>query len=136
MAFNRLAYDTCAYQKYLHQSVAPINYMLAPERFEHQHKCRNEFGLAAGPQTSHIQGNMVDLDSDLRGITRHATLCPQYKHAPQSNPNRIERTNYGSCSANIQIDTTPLHLQSCQMNSYSPIPSASFQEAYECPKKV
>lgn len=130
MSFNRLAYDTCSYKKYLEQSVAPIDHMLDPSRFEHRAKCANQMGLVAGPQVSHIKGNMVDLESDLRGITRTATSCPEYKHKPIPG-NEITRTNYGG-GPNIAIDTTPMHLQTCQMVDYRAIPDAGFASPFKC----
>ena len=40
------------------------------------------FGLVGGTNVSHIKGNLVDLENDLRGQTRSNTKCPARKYAP------------------------------------------------------
>ena len=56
--------------------------MLYPGRYENCSKCRHEFGLLGGTAVSHIKGNLVDLENDLRGQTRQNTKCPTLKYAP------------------------------------------------------
>ena len=57
-----------------------LEYMLDSARYENCNKCRMELGLVGGTAVSHIQGNLVDLETDLMGITRKASLCPQKKY--------------------------------------------------------
>ena len=80
MSFNRLQYDNCAYTHQLHESVGTLAYILDPSRYENCNKCRMEFGLVGGTNVSHIKGNLVDLETDLKGITRLATKCPTKKY--------------------------------------------------------
>ena len=70
MSFNRLAYDSCEYQQKLEQNVSNIDFILDPIKYEHDQKCRNEFGLLGGTNVSHVKGNLVDLENDLRGQNR------------------------------------------------------------------
>ena len=79
MSSNRLIYDTCAYKHELSQSVGPLEYVLNPMKFENCNKCRMELGIIGGSSVSHIKGNLVDLETDLLGITRKASLCPTEK---------------------------------------------------------
>ena len=51
-------------------------------KYENCNKCRNEFGLLGGANVSHIKGNLVDLENDLRGQTRPNTRCPDKKYKP------------------------------------------------------
>ena len=129
MSSNRLIYDTCAYKHNLQQSVGPLEYVLNPMKFENSSKCRIDLGVVGGTAVSHVRGNLVDLETDLRGQTRRTTKCPTklYQNpCPQGDinnckpgtihipgdPSQTERT----------IDTTMLHLPSCQMMRYKPTP--------------
>ena len=76
MSFNRLSYDTCEYRKTLDQSVSPLSYILNPMKYENCNKCRMELGIVGGSNVSQIAGDLVLLESDLRGQTRPASKCP------------------------------------------------------------
>lgn len=120
MSLNRLKYDECANIEAMRISAAPALYVMDPSRFENENKCRHEFGLLGGANVSHISGNLVDLESDLRGITRPASVCPVMKYEkPKSNV--IMPKNYMKFANVPQIDTTPQHLTSCQMIHYPPV---------------
>ena len=113
MSSNRLIYDTCAYKK----STSPLQYHLNPLKYENCNKCRIELGLVSGPATSQIKGNLIDLENELRGQTRLLSRCPNKSYQPgqkiytRDNHNRIR-----------EIDTELVHLPSCQMIKYKPIP--------------
>lgn len=116
MSFNRLKYDTCEYQQELKQSVGTLSYVMSTLPFENCQPCRHELGLVGGNAVSGIKGNMVDLESDLRGQTRILTKCPTRKYTP-SNDGFIhnDMTN--------PINTQPMHLPACQMISYKRVPA-------------
>ena len=74
MSSNRLIYDTCAYKKRLLESTGPLNYSMYTGKYENCAKCRVEFGTVGGNGVSLFNGNLVDLESDLRGQTRPFAL--------------------------------------------------------------
>ena len=121
MSANRLSYDECSYKQALFQSVAPVNYTLDPIMYEHANKCRMELGVVGGTNVSHIKGNLVDLENNLRGQTRPSTRCSQYKFQPTQS-NILSSQEYIKPVEHPQIDTTLQHLNSCQMFNYAPIP--------------
>lgn len=82
MSSNRLCYDSCAYQTKLQQSTSPLDYALYAGKFENVGKCRIEFGTVGGNAVSLYAGNLVDLESDLRGQTRLNSQCPATKFNP------------------------------------------------------
>jgi hypothetical protein len=101
MSSNRLSYDACAYQKSLQESTSPLEYMLYSGKYENCAKCRIEFGVVGGTSASLFSGNLVDLESDLRGQTRQASMCDRNMYAPnQQNNNKL------------------VHQPSCQMQYY------------------
>ena len=97
MSSNRLSYDSCAYQKSLQESMSPLDYMLYTGKYDNCAKCRIEFGVVGGNNVSLFSGNLVDLESELRGQTRQASLCPTNESIFLTNPKLM---NQPSC--NIQ----------------------------------
>lgn len=112
MSSNRLIYDDCAYKKTLQQSTDPLQYALYTGKYENSAKCRIELGSVGGNGVSLFNGNLVDLESDLRGQTRQSSLCPCDKYGPESKGGVVQ---YGS--------KVPLkHQASCQMVNYPKVP--------------
>lgn len=83
MSSTRLSNDTCAYKKQLLESTGPLNYAMYTGKYENCARCRVEFGIVGGNNVSLFSGNLVDLESDLRGQTRPASLCPSMKYHPK-----------------------------------------------------
>jgi len=133
MSSNRLTYDKCAYRAALQQSVGPVDYMLDPIKYEHCKKCRMELGIVGGTAVSHINGNMVDLESDLRGQTRTGTRCAQYKYIPSAGT-MLQSKNPISCQPGPEIDTSLKHLESCQMVDYQEVPREPRGQPFSCHK--
>jgi hypothetical protein len=74
---NRLRYDNCAYAKTLSESVSPFAYMMYDGKFENCGKCKLD--NAWRPYYKEV----VDVESDLKNITRPATKCPSLKYNPK-----------------------------------------------------
>ena len=126
MSSNRLSYDTCEYKQRLNESVGPLQYMLNPMRYENCSKCRMELGVVGGTGVSNIKGK--------------ASLCPsnQYQSVCANgdlnncNPSPIQIKGNG-CGLPRTIDTTPVHLPSCQMIRYKPTPLPPALNLNSCP---
>lgn len=129
MSFNQLMYDQCATSQYLRQSVSPLAFRLDPIQYENCNKCRIELGTVGGSAVSNISGNLVDLESDLKGITRLNSKCPTLDYqmpCPQvgmgnCQPNKIRIRGTPTTRAR-NIDTRLVHLSPCQMHRYKPVP--------------
>lgn len=131
---NRLTYDTCAYSKAIGESVAPLDYMLDPVKFEHCDRCRVELGLVGGTAVSHINGNMVDLENDLRGANRPNTHCPSYKFLPPpAGSHVVQGKEYVKPVCHPAVDTTPQHMRACQFTSYPAVPLPAPAAPFVCP---
>lgn len=115
MSFNRAKYDECTYKQNLQGNVSTLSYILSPLNYEHKDKCRNQLGFVGGTAVSHIKGNFVDLDSELRGQTRYISKCGNNLYVP---------TDDGIIKNDKTppIDTTALHLPSCQAIMYRSVP--------------
>jgi hypothetical protein len=108
------------------QSSGMFSYTQIPQKFENPNKCRNALGLVGGSEVSNIGGNMVDLESDLFGITRVQSKCiarqyqpacalggPECADTPPSFSFRDKSTGVVST-----VDTTPRNLPTCQFVTY------------------
>jgi hypothetical protein len=108
------------------QSVGMFAYTQMPTQFENPNKCRNALGLVGGSEVSNISGNMVDLESDLLGITRVQSKCiaRQYKPAcplggpgcPETPPSFTFRDK--STGEVRVVNTAPRNLPTCQFTTY------------------
>ena len=128
---NRLTYDSCAYNQDLAQSVNPLSYILDPIKYENCEKCRMELGLVGGTAVSHINGNMIDLENDLRNQNRPNTHCPSYQFQPTTG-NTIQGKEYIKPVCHPQIDVSMKHLKPCQMIDYRAVPLAPPIDLYQC----
>jgi hypothetical protein len=139
MSFNRLIYDNCSYKHQLHENVGTLAYILDPNRYEHSGKCRIELGVLGGTNVSHIQGNLVDLESDLRGTTRHLSKCPEFNYqnpCPQGDMNTCRPKNIviseNPANSGRIINTNLKHLPACQMVHYKHTPLPPTIPSVQC----
>ena len=125
MSFNRTKYDTCSYKLDLQTSVDTLGHILSPYRYEHKDKCRHQLGFIGGTNVSHVKGNLVDLDSELRGQTRIISKCQTNMYVP---------TNDGIIKNDKTepIDTGKLHLPACQSIMYRSVPTPPKMEYNHC----
>ena len=105
--------DLCAYNKEISQSVAPYYYMLDPNKFFNPQDCRVDLGVVGGNNVSITKNNMVDTESDLFGINRANSKCPERKFLPLP---------YGDELSGIRTPyTEPVsHLRECKIIDYAP----------------
>lgn len=128
MSFNRLAYDHCRYSRELNENTNILKYIINPQRYEHPDKCRPELGIVGGANISQVKGNVVDMESELFGITRNLSKCAvsQVKPLEQSPIILNDKTK--------PIDTTKKHLRSCQLFRYPEVPLPAPQLYNRCKK--
>jgi hypothetical protein len=120
MSSNRLSYDACAYEKSLQQSTSPLDYVLYNGKYENCSKCRFEFGVVGGNGVSLFDGNLVDLESELRGQTREASLCPSKFYTP--NCKNCNNGSRGLPCSSTECKPKMMHQPSCQMQYYPKTP--------------
>lgn len=133
MAFNRLLYDTCAVETEVRQNTSFFDAHMDPSRFVHSAPCRNSFGLVgavSGVSTvapvptptapiGDIRGQMVALESDLRGQTRPTSKCPRYDYVPKAGLVSSDEIWKPVKHPVIRTDR-PVHVDTCQMIDYAP----------------
>jgi hypothetical protein len=87
MSFNRIPYDTCAYSHVLSESIGPGVYSLTtpPSTCTPCHPADPYIRLQSTGVSHLAKSNLVDIDSELIGITRNLTGCPERKYLPMKN---------------------------------------------------
>ena len=124
----------------LNENMDTLQYTLNPIKNENCNKCRMELGIVGGNNVSQIQGNLVDLENDLRGQTRAASLCPDKHYQPNCcdeigdscQPKSITVPG-NACGQNRTVDTKLVHLPPCQMIRYKPVPLPPPMNIESCP---
>lgn len=75
-ASNRLPYDECAYAQKINDSTSPFLYRTYVGAYENCEKCKyNKFWRPFDPE-------IVDVESELKNISRPATKCTVLKYHP------------------------------------------------------
>ena len=77
MSSNRLIYDKCAYATEIKESTGPLEYNLFKGKYENCKQC------SVGQFTNILEfGPRADVESELYGLNRLGTKCPQLKFDP------------------------------------------------------
>ena len=102
----------------------PQHYDQMTNQWVHSTPQRHMLGIVGGNEVSQIQGNMVDLESDLKGINIPNTFCPTRQYQPlKKEQTEIVRDNVKGA---VKIDIQPVHLPAYQMMAYpsvvAPVP--------------
>lgn len=124
MSFNsRLSYDTCAYKHTLRQSVGSADYMLNTPRpdckacFSTDPSVRMSNSVRSSKGISECDNiPLVDVDSELKLLTRRASDCPTQKYLPSGKP-FCSMKHYEQCTTTLPKEDTRLSNPPCTMRS-------------------
>ena len=123
------------------KSIIAGGYTQIPSKFYHPNAARNAVGLVGGNDVTLASGNMVDVESELRGITRDLSKAPgkNYKPACLLGETSKETTlasvkgpcgtpptfsfNERSTGASVMVDMQPRHLPTMQYVTYPGVPN-------------
>ena len=119
MSSNRILYDSSTYNRSVKQNNNIEQYQMYVGKFDNGQKCRIDFGILAGNDVSTYTGNMVDLESDLRGQTR---ICSS------DNTNYPPMCNNGNSVSYTNKKDLPI----CSFTSYNPIKTSGLNVITPC----
>jgi len=111
----------CSLKKCASENKGILAYTLDVNRYYNNTPCRIEQGLVGGNNVSLYEGNLVDLDSEFRGLTRKVTKCPIGKYQPGTiiqDKDVVKCTDQKECSK--QINGRLTHLPTCNIIKYKP----------------
>jgi len=124
MSFNtRLSYDACAYKHTLKQSVGSADYILNTPRTDCKPCLSSDPSVRMSNSVRYSEGvsvcnniPLVDVDSELKLLTRRASDCPSQKYIPTGKPMCTMR-HYESCTSTPPQEDTRLSNPPCTMRS-------------------
>ena len=84
MSFNRLPYDQCSYQQVLAETTGPGHYQLGtpPNTCKPCHPTDVRVRLQNGGVALNTDTDLIDVNSELIGISRNLSNCPSRKYLP------------------------------------------------------
>ena len=103
------------------QSMKSAELILDNVKYEHENKCRVEFGLVGGTNVSHTKNNLVDLENDLIGLTRTSNKCSEFQYVPPEGT-ILKPINYIKPVKNPELNLEKEHLKNCNFFNYQEIP--------------
>ncbi len=96
--WERTKYDNGAYEHYIRESTGPLLYQLDPNRYYNCKECRPQQPGYYGPSVSISKKNtLVDVESELRNITRPTTRDPKKKYLPCKKPELVSLNDLPAC---------------------------------------
>jgi hypothetical protein len=97
----------------------PQAYDRINEYNEHPKPKQHILGIVGGNEVPYGgRLNQVEVESDLRGITRHNSFCPTRKHAAPYNAEHVTSIKRSSPGLNVTINPYTTPLSQCQMWAY------------------
>lgn len=136
MSFDRLKYDSCAYRHQLNESIGPGEYQL-----DTNNMCEPCFMVSPSVNVGRFGAalcdrNLIDVDSEMIGITRRASLCPSQKYLPQAEPfckTKPLKDCNGLDSEPTKLSNPPCTLRSRGWNRFEPWLCKNPQDLVEVP---
>lgn len=124
MSFNRLPYDVCSYEYELAQTLGPGIYNLSTPSNSCMpcHADDPYIRLQSQGVSISKKSPLIDIDSELLGLTRNISKCPSRQYLPSDNINQ--------CGA--QADATSL----CQKNAKLCIDNSELYNFKDCFNKT
>jgi hypothetical protein len=113
-SWERTKFDDGEYQHYIKESTGALMYQLDPNRYYNCQECRPEQPGYIGSGVSISKKNtLVDVESDLKNITRRQTRDPKGKYLPCKKLDQKSLKNLPSC--NILTDETRMTNPACNL---------------------
>lgn len=117
MSFTHLDYDPCTYQTNLLQSVGPGDYVMATPALQCSTCLSGDPWLQGGGAVSVCKDRpLIDVDSELHNLTRHATNCPAGHFHPSARPYCAAQINFPDCQTTIFSEGTRFTNPPCTLH--------------------
>lgn len=125
---TRLKYDDYDFAMQKNHDIRKQNYTLMPLKIYNKQSCiatkmqtpgGPSWPVAKGTGVSATVGNIIDVESELKGLTFDATKCPQKKYQPVNGQGTVKR-EIRHQTVQVSVDFTKEHKKHC---SFHEIPS-------------
>lgn len=113
MSFSRLSYDNCTYTHMLRESVGPGEYSIATPKVDCESCYFPTPDIRMTRRGVGKSKDLVDIDSELIGITRKASNCPLNKFLPVKEEN--QNINLGKDCMHLTTEETRISNPPCTL---------------------
>lgn len=111
---NKLIYDQCSYNQWVHDSTSPYEHVTYEGKFENCGKCKDKYFIHPY--------DLVDIESELRNQTRPASKCGSWKYNPNIShgkcvvtPNKLKSNKIEAFNDDDKFSSTV----TCDLNGIS-----------------
>jgi hypothetical protein len=112
-SWERTKFDDGEYKHYIKETTGPLLYQLDPNKYYNCQECRPEQPGYIGSGVSISRKNtLVDVENELKGITRRQTRDPKGKYLPCK---KNDKNLFNLPSCNILTDETRLSNPACNL---------------------
>ena len=120
MSFARTTYDECDYKASLTSSIGPGKYKLTtPKSDDPCFQLAPETGFAAGGGGRYDKAALIDVDSELIGITRQYRRCPDpFKDVPHQQELKFPPCKFEDAAEASRISNPPYTLREQGVNRF------------------
>lgn len=115
MSFSRLNYDPCTYMHNIRQSVGAVDYQIGTP-MPHCKACFStdpSLRLGTGGVSTCRDKPLIDVDSELMGITRQATNCPTQQFIPKGEYCSLQ--HFKDCRMDLPAEDTRISNPPCTL---------------------
>jgi hypothetical protein len=132
-SWERTKFDDNEYKNYIKETTGPLLYRLDPNRFYNCQECRPEQPGYIGTGVSiSKKDTLVNVESELRGITRPLTRDPKGKYLPCKKPGGSLK-HMPSC--NVMTDETRMSNPACNLRGTG-VSQHIFYEVCQNPQEI
>ncbi len=146
MSWTRAHDDKCQVKRTVDDNVSSLQYVMDPIKFYSCAPCRPTKGIVAGNEVSVIQGNMVDLESELYGMFGARTNCDSSRHLPTRFTSTVtvcDKCPHGTTDSFCPhrdpgvstINTAVDHLPDCKFFDFPDLPPQPTFSPFTCPAR-
>ena len=105
MSSTRSKSENCSYAKDLQESTSPLEYNLSKFKYENCKQC------PVGSFTNNLPfGPKTDVESELYGLTRQQSRCPDKKYNPNKPGPKVDFTPAAVCDTIYYITPTNMKM--------------------------
>jgi hypothetical protein len=121
MSFTKNKYDACFMKQYQQSNRSIFDYVIDNSRFVNKNECNNYTAPFLTYIPSGVPKMNVDIENDLKGMTKPVTKCSSCKYHPEDE-SLAQSSGFGGKS----VDVYPNNKNECKQD-YNIIPNGYLQ---------
>lgn len=120
MSFTKTKYDSCQNQQQQQSNKSIFNYVLDNSMYINKNECNNYTAPFLTYIPTGVSSRSIDIENDLKGISRINTKCINCKYIPENIPESMQ--NNASPTNEKMLDIYPNNKKECE-HQYNILPN-------------